>query len=175
MSCISITSYFPIRLYNWFHNKRNEEAPRARLKIYEVIQEATRETDQDYGTSDIIEKVKHFASPNILSVSEPEVIEDVFYAIKYLVPKDMTSALKFLESAGNERNPEYLKETYIKMVKDSWGGELETFMLEREEGEFEAVKISFIDIEFIDHQTERLFFISSSRAKAAIQLIKDSL
>lgn len=171
MTCLTIPHYQTAQCHS-------EDYPAGRKAVLDLV---NRHKDLGYfiGGWDLLKKTKHFASPNIISVTEPEVESNFIMPLRCLMPTSLQVAKEFFESLElpdvyKHENKAELSEAYIKMIAECYPTlDARSVRL----GEFDQVcaHVWFVDIEFVEHHLYRMHFLNEADALVAVDMIKAAL
>lgn len=133
-----------------------------------------------FGGFDLIKRVKHYASANIISVYDPEVAgRDYDFPVRTVVPATMAEFDKLVEAYPTENfsqesysSSKCITAAYERMILDSYPG-MDTHT--KDNTEVLYCRLWVVDIELIENRLDRLFFLNEEDAKAAVQTLRSAM
>lgn len=133
-----------------------------------------------FGGFDLIKRVKHYASANVISVYDPEVAgRDYDFPVRTVVPVTMAEFDKFVEAYPAEdfrqeshSRLESIRAAYERMILDSYPG-MDTHIKNNTGTLF--CRLWVVDIELIENRLDRLFFLNEDDAKVAVQTLRSAM
>lgn len=169
MTCISIHHYIT------GFNRSDNSTPEVFRKSQKVIEKALK-TAVFCGGFHLYKKVKHFASPNLISVCDPYISEADCVPVNCFTLPSVAMSEQF-----NALCPETptmgwrsLKDQYTSWVLTAYPN-MEIYKDIRSEEEVACARIWAIDIECVDYSMQTLRFINKEDAVAAVEMIRSAV
>lgn len=162
MTCLSIPHYI-------MGENSSDEAPSS-FKISGMILKESKQTF--LGWVYAFPKVKHYASANTISVTDPYLDEKNCNLLRSMTLPSITEAKEFATRVNNgELASKEIAKEYENQILKAYPG------MDVLEKEYNGVIVPImnawaIDITFLDYNAEKLIFINQSDAIAAFELIR---
>lgn len=124
------------------------------------------------GGCHIYKKTKHFASMNIISVSDPYVINEFnSLPMRCLTLPDVKKCEDFVNAHKNENVRDAIPD-YERLIQQAYP-DLDFHMDERKG--LLCIRIWAIDIESVDYSSQKLLFTKEADALSAVELFRSAM
>lgn len=169
MTCVTIHHYIT------GFNRSDNSTPEVFRKSQKVIEKALK-TAAFCGGFHLYKKVKHFASPNLISVCDPYISEaDCVPVNCFTLPSVvMSEQFKALCPETPTMGWRSMKDQYTSWVRTAYHN-MEIYTDIRSEEEVTCARIWAIDIECVDYSMQTLRFINKEDAVAAVEMIRSAM
>lgn len=166
MTCISIHHYIT------GFNHQDDSTPEVFRKSQKVIEKALKAA-VICGGFHLYKKVKHFASPNLISVCDPYISEADCVPVNRFTLPSVAMSEQFNASCSGDPAMVWrsLKDQYASWVRTAYPS-MEIYTDIRCEEEVVCARIWAIDIECVDYSMQTLRFINKEDANAAVEMIR---
>lgn len=169
MTCISIPHY----IFGFNHPECS--TPRVFEKSQKIINSALKSV-LVCGGYHLYKKVKHIASPNVISVCDPYISEKDCMPVNCFTLPNITVAEQFAMYCSKEFLADWrsIKDQYVLWVRNAYPN-MEIYTDIRSEEEVACARIWAIDIEHIDYRMQTLYFINKEEACTAVEMIRSAM